>query len=175
MSQEFYQVEDLLVQARGQEINSIKDFIRPDDVVHLYLTHSSTYDAWSLVKTEIKHYVDSSDYWQFPLETWHKKTGDCEDRSLLLASILRNWSENVYAVGGEFKGEGHAWVVVNDQIIDPSSRNYYVDSDEYKPFIYWNDREIFVREGYENKLVVTKFRHEFRGVYIGHIISPEPI
>jgi len=57
-----------------------------------------------------------SDYWQLPKETLQRGTGDCEDFSILLCSLLRanGWSANdVYVVIGE-KGEScHAWVKIN--------------------------------------------------------------
>lgn len=41
------------------------------------------------VSKEIKYaYSRGSDPWQFPDETLHVKEGDCEDRALLIASLL---------------------------------------------------------------------------------------
>ena len=156
---EFRQIDNLFVQAQDETTHSIKDFIRPNDVVHLYLTHSSTYDAWRLVESEVEQVSseEGEDLWQFPLDTWRRRVGDCEAKASLLASILRNWSENVYVVGGIAEGKGHAWVIVNGQIIDPSSRRFLVHAQDYDPFMYWNDREIFIRAGFEQKLKAAKF------------------
>jgi hypothetical protein len=55
------------------------------------------------------------DYWQFPNETMQLRTGDCEDFSLLLCSLLRadGWSpDSVYVIVGEQNNQYHAWVKV---------------------------------------------------------------
>jgi predicted transglutaminase-like cysteine proteinase len=56
-----------------------------------------------------------NDYWQLPKETLSLRTGDCEDSSILLCSLLRadGWSpNNAYVIVGETGGEGHAWVQI---------------------------------------------------------------
>jgi hypothetical protein len=56
------------------------------------------------------------EFWQLPHETLQLRTGDCEDFSILLCSLLRanGWSENdVYVVLGEQDGSYHAWVKIN--------------------------------------------------------------
>jgi hypothetical protein len=60
-------------------------------------------------------YHESWDYWQFPRETVSLRTGDCEDFSILLVSLLRAdgyGSSDVYVIGGSKGDKGHAWVVV---------------------------------------------------------------
>ena len=55
------------------------------------------------------------DYWQFPNETIQLRTGDCEDFSLLLCSLLRadGWlPDSVYVIVGEQNNQYHAWVKV---------------------------------------------------------------
>ena len=61
-----------------------------------------------------------SDYWQLPKETLSLRTGDCEDFSILLCTLLRanGWDENeVYVVLGEKDGNYHAWVKLNVDVI----------------------------------------------------------
>jgi hypothetical protein len=56
------------------------------------------------------------DYWQFGKETVALKTGDCEDFSILLCSLLRaaGYSPNdVYVVIGKNPNGYHAWVKIN--------------------------------------------------------------
>lgn len=56
-----------------------------------------------------------SDYWQFPNETMPLGTGDCEDFSILLCSLLRadRWSpDSVHVIVGEQNNHYHAWVKV---------------------------------------------------------------
>jgi hypothetical protein len=55
------------------------------------------------------------DYWQTPEETLSYHTGDCEDFSILLCSLLRAYgidAEQVYvALGVDDEGEGHAFLI----------------------------------------------------------------
>lgn len=56
------------------------------------------------------------EYWQFSKETMTLKTGDCEDFSILLCSLLRaaGYSPNdVYIVIGKNQNGYHAWVKIN--------------------------------------------------------------
>jgi hypothetical protein len=56
-----------------------------------------------------------SEFWQFPNETMQLKTGDCEDFSILLCSLLRadGWApDKAYVIVGEQDGMYHAWVRV---------------------------------------------------------------
>jgi len=81
--------------------------------------HYSDFDAcreW--VATNIKYKRDQDiynavDYWQFPVETLERGTGDCEDIAILLCSMLRAIgvpSNQVYvAVGGT--ESSHAYIV----------------------------------------------------------------
>jgi predicted transglutaminase-like cysteine proteinase len=72
------------------------------------------------VGDNIQYRYDSSsysqnDYWQLPKETISRRTGDCEDFSILLCSLLRadGWSaNNAYVVVGEKDGSYHAWVQI---------------------------------------------------------------
>jgi transglutaminase-like putative cysteine protease len=67
----------------------------------------------------IKH--SKWEYWQLPKETLQLKTGDCEDYSILLVSLLRaaGWSQNdVYVVlGRNSEGKGHAWVKIKINLL----------------------------------------------------------
>jgi predicted transglutaminase-like cysteine proteinase len=57
------------------------------------------------------------DYWQSSEETLLLRTGDCEDFSILLCSLLRAYgidAQQVFvALGDESEGEGHAFVIEN--------------------------------------------------------------
>ena len=60
------------------------------------------------------------DYWQFSRETISLGTGDCEDYSILLASLLRAkgyTANDVYVMMGYNKtdpSQGHAWIIVKE-------------------------------------------------------------
>ena len=58
----------------------------------------------------------TSEYWQFGKETVSLETGDCEDFSILLCSLLRAAgysADDVYVVVGKEAEGYHAWVKVN--------------------------------------------------------------
>jgi hypothetical protein len=52
--------------------------------------------------------------WQNSYEALHNERGDCEDHALALADWLIGLGLDARVVLGKAKGEGHAWVVVND-------------------------------------------------------------
>ena len=57
------------------------------------------------------------DYWNFPSETIRDGWGDCDDKAILLVSLLR-WefrSGEVFASVGRLDGHGHMWVAVRDK------------------------------------------------------------
>lgn len=72
--------------------------------------------------------------WQIPAETWHRKAGDCEDTSLLLADLLIGAGFDArVALGWNAQGGDHAWCVVRlggesgeqyilETTIDPGNR-----------------------------------------------------
>ena len=57
------------------------------------------------------------DYWQTPAETLSYRTGDCEDFSILLCTLLRSYgidAESVYvALGVDDGDDGHAFLLEN--------------------------------------------------------------
>ena len=71
------------------------------------------------VANNIEYRYDSNVYggehWQLPKETIQRRTGDCEDYSILLCSLLRadGWNyDSVYVTVGEKDGSYHAWVKI---------------------------------------------------------------
>lgn len=122
---------------------AFNQFIRPEDVSHiawqLRPRASSRQQAISLafdyvtsnIRYKRDHHIDTRvDLWQFPYETLQKGTGDCEDMSFLLASILMQLElYYVRVVLGTLKGRGHAWVEVYDGyqwfILDSTSKKMH--------------------------------------------------
>ncbi len=97
------------------------------------------------------------DFWQFSNETIQLETGDCEDFSILLCSLLRSngWNtDSVYVVVGEQNGQYHAWVMLiwNDikYNIEPQGSGFDVVLGDvtylsgYKAICYFNDQEFGV-------------------------------
>ena len=94
------------------------------------------------------------EYWQFSNETKQLETGDCEDFSILLVSLLRSngWStDNVYVVVGEQNAQYHAWVrlVWNDiqYNIEPQGSGFELFLGDvatlsgFTAICYFNDQE----------------------------------
>ena len=111
------------------------------------------------VGNKIKYKSDSEihgerEYWQFSNETIQLETGDCEDFSILLCSLLRSngWeTDSVYVVVGEQNNQYHAWVRLawNDiqYNIEPQGSGFdmfvgdvtYLSG--YEAICYFNDQE----------------------------------
>ena len=103
-----------------------KLYITPDDPLVLQtlanITTNPLIPDWieirDWVANNIEYNADSEvhdaiEYWQFPNETLTLRTGDCEDFSILLCSLLRanGWNENeVYVVLGVKDELYHGWV-----------------------------------------------------------------
>jgi hypothetical protein len=109
------------------------------------------------------------DFWSFPAETLAKGMADCDDVSILLASILRNrLSENeVFVSVGAFNGFGHAWVTLSNGLVleatsSPEAPRKYVAVMEagspYKPLLRFNDKKVIpISQGFQLKRSREKF------------------
>lgn len=97
------------------------------------------------------------DFWQFSNETIQLETGDCEDFSILLCSLLRSngWkTDSVFVVVGEQNNQYHAWVrlIWNDlqYNIEPQGSGFDVFIGDvtylsgYEAICYFNDQEFGV-------------------------------
>jgi hypothetical protein len=111
------------------------------------------------VGNKIEYKYDSEvhgerEFWQFSNETIQLETGDCEDFSILLCSLLRSngWkTDSVYVVVGEQNNQHHAWVriVWNDiqYNIEPQGTGFEVVIGDvtylsgYQAICYFNDQE----------------------------------
>jgi hypothetical protein len=111
------------------------------------------------VGNKIEYRYDSEvhgerDFWQFSNETIQLETGDCEDFSILLCSLLRSngWETgSVYVIVGEQNNQYHAWVrlVWNDiqYNIEPQGSGFDMVMGDvtylsgYEAICYFNDQE----------------------------------
>ena len=97
---------------------------------------------------------NETEYWQFSNETLHLETGDCEDFSILLCSLLRSngWaSDSVYVVIGEQNNQYHAWVRLiyegRPYNIEPQSGGFdivigdYLNLSGFNAICFFNDQE----------------------------------
>jgi len=82
-------------------------------------------DALIYVTCDIEYKFDPSDYWQTPEETYTLKTGDCEDKAILLQYILRNKlgipSFFIALDFIEIKGVGHAMVFADGFFLESTN------------------------------------------------------
>jgi len=136
-----------LVSVRGPgQWNDIRDFVQPDKLGVVALYSDVGPDVWGcldLVCRNISYRQDIGEFWQFPSETIWKGAGDCEDTSILLTSLLRNFT-NAHVALGSFQGYGHAWSQIDGQILETTftSARAVPDPAQYCPYIYFNDTEV---------------------------------
>jgi len=90
----------------------------------------------------ISYRLDVGEFWQVPSETL-RGYGDCEDTSILLTSLLRNFT-NAHVAVGEYQGYGHAWCQWAGQILETTYTFARVvpDPQDYYPYLYFDDREV---------------------------------
>jgi transglutaminase-like putative cysteine protease len=95
------------------------------------------------------------EYWQFGKETISLKTGDCEDFSILLCSLLRAAgysADDVYVVIGKNAEGYHAWVKINlDTIgwynLEPQENGWatlvgdFLTLSDYQALYQFNDQQ----------------------------------
>lgn len=165
ISSQFRQVNDILGKVRkDDELYSLKGFILPNEALikdlafTLYHGGNFVKDAQDFVHNKVKYIFERGDYWQFPLETLDSGRGDCEDTSILLCSILRNYipPEEVYCVAGDWKGDGHCWVVANWNIIETTANSRKSIVGGYKPEVFFNDQCCWIGESSFGFVTVSK-------------------
>ena len=107
----------LFVTPREPSIVALKDELLKDSLLNV----KDWIALRNWVGNNIKYKQDDEvqgvrDYWQFGKETLTLKTGDCEDFSILLCSLLRAAgysADDVYIVIGKNQNGYHAWVKIN--------------------------------------------------------------
>lgn len=156
---------------RDNKYYSLKSFITPNEplirdlAATLYRGGNFIADAQDFVHSEVEYKSDVGDFWQTSLETLGG-VGDCEDSAILLCSILRNYipAEEVYCVCGEWKREGHMWVVADWKVIESThGSEMLVREEEYKPDVFFNDKYIWGRPS-DFDFVLVGERYCFLGV-----------
>lgn len=128
----------------GQWIE-IREFVTPNDPAVQEVYSQIGPDSWGCLQwvcSQVDYRRDIVEYWQTPSETM-RGYGDCEDTSILLTSLLRNFT-NAYVALGSFQGYGHAWVAKEGQIYETTyTRARPVpDSEDYCPYCYFNESEL---------------------------------
>jgi len=147
-----YEDGQYLVNVRDGQWHDLRDFIQPSnpDVLAVYTQIGPDY--WTLydfVCRNISYRLDVGEFWQVPSETLQgyyenlEGHGDCEDTSILLTSLLRNFTQTHVAVG-MYQGYGHAWCQRAGQILETTYTSARVVPDplNYCPYLYFNDQEV---------------------------------
>jgi len=140
----YYEDGQYLVNVRGHW-QDLRDFIQPSnpDVLAEYSQIGPNYWAlYDFVCRNISYRLDVGEFWQVPSETL-RGYGDCEDSSILLTSLLRNFT-NAYVAVGEYQGYGHAWCQSAGQILETTYTfaQPVPDPQDYCPYLYFDDREV---------------------------------
>jgi len=164
---QFQQVSDIQGKVRRDgKYYSLKSFITPEEplirdlAAILYQGGNFVKNALDFVHSEIKYKNERGDFWQTPLETL-AGLGDCEDSSILLCSILRNYipPEDVYCVCGDWKGDGHCWVVADWHVIESTRSSVRpVNEKDYSPAAFFNDQYCYAKPSdFDFLLVVNRY------------------
>lgn len=130
----------------GQWTN-IRDFVQPTDpdVVALYHRYGPDYwPLYDLVCREISYRSDRGEFWQLPVETIARTQGDCEDTSILLTSLIRAGSPDVYTALGSYQDFGHAWCQYRGEILESTFTwaRPVSDPEHYELYCLFNDQKV---------------------------------
>jgi len=82
-------------------------------------------------QTDLEQYRHE-ERWQNSYQALHNERGDCEDHALALADWLIGLGLDARVVLGKAKGEGHAWVVVND-----GNRSFLLEATDKRRIRRW--------------------------------------
>jgi len=138
-----------LVQPINPEVQELADVLIQDrDFVEA---------AQDFVNSFTPYVEEENDFWRTPSETLDLEGGDCDDKAILLCSILRNYLEpdEVYCAFGtwETDGEedGHMWVVTSgrnheDRIVESTASSSKPLKGKYKLMGMFNDKYAFATE-----------------------------
>ena len=127
--------------------NYLQDFVQPNnpDVVAAYYQFGPMpWNLYDFVCRIVDYKLDIGEWWAFPSEVLASDTGDCEDTSNLLTSLLRCGGINAHTILGDYQGYGHAWVEIGGQIYETTyTRAQQVpDPEHYCPYCLFNDQEV---------------------------------
>jgi len=116
-----------LMEAHIPEVRAIADEIQDRYGQKYTVNHMAA--AFDYVRRNIEYEIElpGEDHWQSPTETLEKGTGDCEDHSILLASIIENLGGtprmNVIA--------GHAFLTIYIGETEADARDVWDSVEEY--------------------------------------------
>jgi hypothetical protein len=158
---------DLLADVRyDNRYHSIRGLVQPDEptVVEIARVLVQAPDFISAAQDFVDSFTtyqrEIGDYWATPGETLARAEGDdglaygdCDDKAILLCSILRNYipPDKVFCAFGMWKGEGHMWVVAEgegeeDRIVEATASSDKSIKDNYNLMAIFNDRYAFATD-----------------------------
>ena len=154
------QYYDLLVTTRGDnKLHSARDLVQPDEMMVKTLAQilqqapDPIAAAQDFVHSFTEYLYEEIDYWAIPGETLSYRAGDCDDKAILLCSILRNFipAEKVFCAFGFWKDEGHMWVVTEDAdgqdlYIESTASSSSHPSNKYTLLAMFNDQYAFATD-----------------------------
>lgn len=122
------QYEDLLANVRWDgRYHSVRQLIKPNTPIIQEIANTLIQqgnfvaNCQNLVNNYTKYTDEIGDYWSTPTELIKNPSGDCDCKSILLASLLRNFydANSVYCTVGiwhhDGKPGGHMWVMLWDK------------------------------------------------------------
>lgn len=160
----FREYQDLLANVRYDgEYHSVRSLVQPDDPevrdIARVLVQAPDFISvcQELVNSFTTYREEVGDYWAEPWETLAEKAGDCDDLSILLCSLLRNYipPDNVFCAFGlctrEGERGGHMWVITKDEngkdrILEATAPPWKVTKGKYVIHGFFNDKYCFATD-----------------------------
>jgi len=155
---------ELLANVRyDDKYHSVKELVQPDDPMVrdiarvLVQAKDFTKSVQAFVDSFTTYRNEVGDYWTTPAELLAAQAGDCDDKAILLCSILRNYlpPDQVYCAFGlwvlDGETSGHMWVVTegedgDDCIIEATAGPGRNTRGKYVLHGMFNDRYAFSTE-----------------------------
>lgn len=118
---------------------------------------------WDGICHRIRYKGDDGEFWYFPTEIIAQKFGDCDDSANLLTSLLRAAGFNAYTAVGTYRGLGHAWTMLDGDILETTFTYAHdvPDPHHYVLYAMFNDQEVIeMWPGALNQLFTMARRNE---------------
>jgi len=156
--------EDLKANVRyDNEYHSIRELVQPDywdvrDVARVLIEAPDFIAATQEFVDRFTTYQrELGDYWAIPGEMMAARAGDCDDKAILLCSILRNYlpPNEVYCAVGLWtqggKTDGHMWVITKgeggqDRIVEATAHPSKPVRGKYTLEAIFNDQYTFATD-----------------------------
>ncbi|MBA7634814.1 hypothetical protein ES703_42412 [subsurface metagenome] len=135
-----------LIDVRYGELHDPRDFVTPYDPSVQAIYCQVGPDAWALydwVCRDYNYLPDTGEWWRYPRETIKARGGDCEDTSILLCSLLKNFNDGYVVLGG-YRGYGHAWVELHGEILETTYTfaRPVPDPQDYQAFAMFDNQDL---------------------------------